>query len=371
MKLSYLSRFSLPVVDPALCILLLLTILAIAVRHPAILVLQVISSAYVIYRNRAGLINIGSEEKMFGILIIFSCVAMLPISLLRNPNSAFHFITVFIGIISAAALVYKPDRFVGSLKIILSIYQFFILIYLFFFGAEEFPLDHLLEQSSSNGLTSYLICLQICYLIANICVFSRAGIITPAVTLWISTVGYGRGSIIASAMILAVALAYDALLTSNRKLRAAYMLGFFVILGYLLYNYDSISSFIFENTKLGSGIFDVERYIINTDYWSRINGINILIGVDYKNTVIERFYNGNPHNTFIRAHNIFGIFYLASIGAAILFTFVKRSLDTRDVFIGTLILIMLSRAFTETFLFPTPLDAMFFASLILARRRLS
>jgi hypothetical protein len=370
MKLSSTFRAAFHSIDVEYFILFALMVLAIAIRHPAILAGHAAVSALVIYKKRVSFQNVGSEEKAVSLLIIASCTIMLPLSLIRNPNSAFHFLTTLIALFTAFAIASDAKRYLANLRFILITYQSCICTYLSVYGIEDFPLDKLIEESSSNGITSYLICLQTCYIIANICIGERAGVLTAALTVWISTIGYGRGSVIASLMIFTIAIVYESLLTRNKILRIFVSIALVSISTYLIYNVDSVIYFVNENTKLGSGFFDVERYIINQDYYNRMNGINIFIGVDYYNTVIDRFYNGNPHNSFIRAHNIFGIFYLFSILLAIFLVFIRRNLDIKDAFIGALILILLSRAYTETFLFPTPLDALFFASLIVARRRL-
>ena len=122
-------------------------------------------------------------------------------------------------------------------------------------------------------------------------------------------------------------------------------------------------NFVETNTKIGSGLYDNNRAHINSEYLGLLerDGLAIIAGGDYRGTSIETEYNGNPHNSYIRAHNIFGLPYLFVM---LLFPLLlSRGQRFGDRVYGLiLIAVMLFRAATEPILFPSLFDLFFFGS---------
>lgn len=369
MNLRHKSWLEMSGYDFRLFLLLVLMVLAIAVRHPAMIAGYVLMSFYLAYENHRSFSETTGYDRFFALLVVASCTLMLPLALYRNPNSAFHYITVIAGLLSAVAIVSRPHEYLKCLGWLLVASQASVLAFLFFRGFDDFPLDTMLESSSSNGITSSIICIQVCYSVACICLYRRTTLVTTAITLFISVVGFGRGSIVASGILVILNSSYIIFSQTNKAIKAIYSAAIFILLIYAVINIGAIIDYLNQNTKIGSGLFDVERYIINKDYSERLSGINVIIGVDYKNTVIERFYNGNPHNSFIRAHNIFGIFYVSAIALATICAFFQPVSRIVRAYSAALIGILLIRGYTEPILFPTPFDTIYIASLLIIRNR--
>jgi hypothetical protein len=129
----------------------------------------------------------------------------------------------------------------------------------------------------------------------------------------------------------------------------------------LLYlNFDTLLSFVELETKFAQGFEDSHRDQIHKDYLGKIDLLTVFTGSDFSNTSIEIDFNNNPHSSLIRAHHLFGIFYLISIIISILLGVFMRRRDLGLLFIGSLVFIMFLRGLSEPLLFPTPMDFLFF-----------
>jgi len=90
-----------------------------------------------------------------------------------------------------------------------------------------------------------------------------------------------------------------------------------------------------------------------------------LIGNSYEDTLINKYYGGNPHNSFLRLHSFYGIFGLITVFLILIFILFRKKMSSdKFVFICLLILIFF-RAYTEPILFPSSLDLFFFLSLFI------
>jgi hypothetical protein len=185
---------------------------------------------------------------------------------------------------------------------------------------------------------------------------------SAVLTLGICIVGYGRGSILSTLAIIAVNFITFSLRKNPRQFFAA--IGLLAVTAvWLAAAYgDQISYFVEANTKIGSGLYDQHRDAIIKDYSRLIDDDSLLIltGADYKGTVIEADYNNNPHNSYIRAHHIFGLPYLMLMLSFPLLAFARLPWRLRAYPLA-LVTVMLFRAATEPILFPTMLDVFYFA----------
>lgn len=304
---------------------------------------------------------ISSKEKLFFTFIIAACAVILPINLFRYPTAALHFVMLIATMAASAAAIRDRMSYVSASLVALGFAQGSILTYLFFRGLSDYPLEDMVPGMSSNGVSSYLICLQINYCIANFHIRKKASLVTSAVTFFVCIVGYGRGSILASSGIMFISMLF-----SFQSLRRSYAVAATTILlatstVVIVKNFDAIYDYAERNTKLSAGLFDEARASINTEYWSRMSGVNILIGANYDQSLIERFFNGNPHNSYIRAHHLFGLPYLLLMICMTLRPLTARISNAEKAFHMSMMAILLFRAWTEPIFFPTPFDLMFFS----------
>ena len=342
----------------------ILMVLSIATRHPVVLALFVLcTGALILFEHNK--IEFSQRYKSLAIFTMVSAAAVLPLNVFINPNVVFHF-TILAGcLFSGFYAARKGIDYAEASKFLLILFQSYIFIYLYYKGTETQPLEDIVKDSSSNGITSYLVCLQINYSIAMMVIHRKVSIITSILTLWICVIGYGRGSIIAAAGIMLLNISFFAFSTKLLSVRMAIVLGSVAFVLYAAQNFGIIYDYVYSNTKIGSGLYDQERSIIIASYLERIDGLNLLTGVDIRGSIIDRFYNGNPHNSYIRAHMIFGLSYIVAIAVALIMALQKLPDFTTKAYCALAATMLLFRAATEPILFPTPFDFIFYALIAL------
>jgi hypothetical protein len=301
-----------------------------------------------------------TERVLMGILILVTTLC-LPISAARHLSALAHYGVVLIAIGAAFVMTRNRELYLLASRYSLLLVQMAVFAYLFVHGWDNFPLENMIFDSSSNGITSYLIVLQANYCAYNFILHRRAANVTPLLTLIICVVGYGRGSILAgTAIVLINILSYITWKSyASALLRVLAVL--LVVLTVALYYSEDIADFVEANTKLGSGLFDETRERMLNDYVAKIDGAALVTGADYDGTSIQTDFRDNPHNSFVRAHHIFGLPYLLALALfPLALLAVKRDLSVKLYCCGMLLAVMF-RASTEPVLFPTVFDFYFFA----------
>lgn len=299
-------------------------------------------------------------ERQVGLLLVVVVTFCLPVAAWRGETAVIHFAVALL-MFGAAFLITRDGRAYLKLSLwMLLLLQGAVVAYLTQSGLANFPLERMIPDSSSNGITSYLIVLQVNYCVVRYTLERKASFVTPLLTLLICVVGHGRSSLLVSAAILALNLA--TLVSPRRPLRA--LVSLLVLASVSTFTWvrygDDIAYFLYANTKIGGGLYDSARELQIREYAAQLDGVALLIGGDYRGTSIESKYNNNPHNSYIRAHYIFGLPYL-TLMLAIPFLMVSSTLPWGQrgyAFAG--LALMLLRASTEPILFPTMLDLFFF-----------
>lgn len=302
-----------------------------------------------------------AAEKRLLILMAAVLTVTLQFAVWRSFTAIFHFWTVILTMGASFLVTREMGTYSKASGLTLVIVQSAILIYLTREGFTGFPLEDMLPDSSSNGITSYLIVLQVNYAVARYLAARKLTLVTSLLTLVICIVGYGRGSLVAASSILVVILFVYGF--RGRPVRTLFVIvamaasTLFVVRQYGM----DIVSFIESNTKLGAGLLDQSRQTIAAEYVHKIDSFTLFTGANYAGTVIETDFSGNPHNSYIRAHHIFGLPYLL---VSLLFPYllIARVVPSlRQLFGLAMLGIMLIRAATEPILFPTLLDFFFFS----------
>lgn len=341
--------------------LLALLIVAFASRMPELMVVYVLVAVGMLVVNLQLFGGASTKERNATLVVIATVTLMLPLSTIRSETALLHYVEVLVSLGAAFVLTRNLPTYRLASQLTLLAAQAAICIYLANTGLLGFPLDNMIPESSSNGVTSYMVLLQANYCLVNLLLARGASLPTAAVTLAICIVGYGRGSIIAAAGIVAVGAWW--LLTARGYRRVVLLLPFVAVAGVLLYaEYgELIADFVTVNTKIGSGLGDVHREAIIGEYLERIDAVTIWTGASYDGTSILSEYNSNPHNAYIRAHYIFGLPYLLLIFLLPLYLRVRRVPGPVATYSLAMFVIVLFRAFTEPLLFPTLFDFYYFA----------
>ena len=151
------------------------------------------------------------KTEQFVILFIPITFLIALIGLALKPaNEALTNLVWFMGgilwLLYAFVVSQEPQRIKKIIFATLWTYQAIILIYLIKNYGITHPLEHFIPEFSSNGVTSFLIVLQVVYSALIFRMNGKITIFSPAITFYICLVGYGRGSIIAASIFLSVCL---------------------------------------------------------------------------------------------------------------------------------------------------------------------
>ncbi|MBK8761702.1 MAG: hypothetical protein IPM03_15005 [Sulfuritalea sp.] len=334
-----------------------LVFLAFASQRLELQALAVVFLAYIAisYSHLWATATLGERRAM----LIFVLILTLswPVAQIRNLSAIAHYITVLLSLFCAFVLTRDLHVYLFASRWLLIGALASIGIYLSQTGLEGFPLEEMIPGgSSSNGVTSYLIVAQLNYCLAKFVIHRSPAILTSMLTLFVCYVGYGRASLIAAASLCYITIIFYP--KEKYRIPGAVLIS---IIMYFIYdkNEELIDSLI-DATKIGSGLFDWARAAILEEYYNSINFFTFIFGGSYDGTVTAYYFNGNPHNSYIRAHHIFGIFYLVLVIVFPLVLFFGTSISSTLLYPVILLSIFYTRAATETIIFPTMLDLFFF-----------
>ena len=352
-------RFS----DPSLYLTFAISfifILAFLTRNAAAMGVALISSAGMISIYISRFYMMPRSEMQATYTLIVGLTVIFPIALWREASALFHYSVVLLSVCSAFLVTRNPVNYEISSKYILILLQIVIFIYLSSSGLAGFPLERMIPNSSSNGITSYLIALQVNYCITHYVLYRKTVIITPLLTLLICIVGYGRSSILVALILISSNLVFRL----NLK-RLTSSIGFVAGALFLLTSIwsaysETIALFIVSNTKFGGTFADAHRALMIREYISGMSLSEFLFGRSYFAMSISEVYNGNPHNSFIRGHHIFGIGYFILIFCYLFILFPRRGDAAVLLYSFIMLVLLFLRAATEPIIFPTMLDFFFF-----------
>jgi hypothetical protein len=231
-----------------------------------------------------------------------------------------------------------------------------------YFGYPE-PLGMLIDGSSTNGIPSYLIVLQVSLSLATFLATGRLPVVSTLFTFAVAFFGNGRGSLVIAAAIILATLTLNALVAHryNPRLRLVPLGGLLLaLLAMMLWGGDLLD-LVYGHTKLSVGLVDSNRLEILEQYMRKIDAFTLLFGADYAGTVIEYEYLGNPHIAYIRTHSFFGLplTLLALISPSLVL--LARKVTTAKLVFFVFIGLAALRAASEPLFFPTLLDFFYFS----------
>ena len=333
-------------------------------REEVFISLAVVFVLIEIFFRRNNLKNITRTE--YGILSTYVgvLVLILPVSASRAPTALWHFVVAVSGMLYSLVVIRNPQIYLKAVRYTLIVYQVVLLGVISQNGFFNHPFEDLVGEGSANGITSYLIAVQSAYFVAKISVSGTPSIFTNVASVYLCLAGYNRGSIVASfALFLLSVISIVQRSIGGRRYLVVLIL--FIVAGIIGVGgfVDDAGVFLSSNTKLSQGLYDDSRAEINRQYLQSLNFGRFIAGSDYKDTIIETHFFRNPHNSFIRAHYIFGILYLMVVLAIPIIVAFKSGLPIGVVILGVIgIFVMLFRASTEPIIFPTVLDVFYYGS---------
>lgn len=342
--------------------LLTLFVLAVA-THSLVLSAAALGGAFfLVLRNLNALVAVAPRHRTMLLLAGALLTLTLPFALLRSETAFLHYFVSLLTMLTAYLLTRWRDNYFRASRLVLYGSLGCVAGYLMTTGVQGFPLENMIPDSSSNGITSYLIILQANFCVASYLIRRKIPVFTPLLTLAICVVGYGRGSILSAVMIIVINIIAFSVRNGGRNFLMATGLCAVLVMAYG----DDITLFVEANTKIGSGLYDGSREAMIKEYGNLLerDEYKIITGADYKGTVIDSDYYGNPHNSYIRAHHIFGLPFLLLVLSFPFLASRGQGIAAR-VYPFALLAVMLFRAATEPILFPTMLDVFFFSTCFL------
>lgn len=342
------------------------TLVAYAFFNVEIMVGALLFGIYLLVRGvQSGILSKKKSDLSPSILMlnIIILLVLSPLALWKSLPSLYFIFSSIAGILLAYMFSWRIEDVYFSLRLILIIVISSLLVYAVLnYPDNAFPFEDFLKGSgSSNVVTSFLILIQCSYSVVVFIYLRKLSWVTLLFTTVICFMAYGRGSIVASFLLIflfIVVWLFLRRLSFGGLARVALMI-LFLVITYLIFG-DEIYEFMLANTKLGSGFVDDSRLSMIDDYLASLNGISIVTGSSYEGTVINKYFDGNPHNSFIRAHHMLGIFYVVFLLSLMVFAVVVQRRFLNFIFIGGVLLIMMFRAFSEPVIFLTPLDFYFY-----------
>lgn len=305
-----------------------------------------------------------SKNEIF--LVLLFSVAIFP-SLFFLQHGASHYFYYFLTLIcflsaSAFSRLGAYSIFIVMRMLFFSYVLFAFLVYYLYRDLAE-PFSRLVEGSSTNGIPSYLIVVQVLYSLVYYTVHKRLPALSSLLTLIVALLGIGRGSIYVSLMIVVASIFINLIIDviSGKYFSIIVLLSALVVgFGFILLNLDVLFAFLEVRTKALHGIVDPYRNRIMIEYISSVKWWQVFVGGEFKDTVISSLYDNNPHIAFIRSHAYMGIFYtIFVLLSPLIFLLKTRSyLDSVVFFVFSLFLLL--RAFSEPILFPTALDFFYY-----------
>jgi hypothetical protein len=349
---------------------LALQVLAQSTRHPALLAIYFVVTSGVVLANLRRFRSFTARERIGVAVLAASLTLMLPLSMLEDPTGLAHYVVTLVSLGAAYVLTRNAETFLRAIRLCLLGAQAGLLVFVLIVGLDDFPLEKLLQDTSSNGITAYLILLQATYSTFLFQLHRRASLITPIVTLAICVIGYGRGSILIASAIVVVNLL--ASIPWKNKTRTAWVLllaGFMAAGVYVAYG-EQIAEFVELSTKIGTGLVSEPRERMIAEYLGRIDARTLVTGANFHGTTIETEFHDNPHNSYIRAHHLFGLPYLLALVLFVGLAATGRLRGSVSIYSLCMLALVLLRATTEAILFGTPLDFFFFALCFMLSRQL-
>ena len=321
-------------------------------------------SSLLIYMDRSFIFGLLKKNRYMLLYCVLPIACSLPFIAFKNYSTAPYFIlNIYCLVVSCSLYKRIFDTYI-AIKYLFYICSVCIFVYLYctmgMYPDNGYHLEYMLGDGiSANGVTSFAGMLCFMYMIMGFRLFRETYFLPCIINLYISYEGYGRGSIIFALMLIIINFIFFLLKLKTYK-------RFFV----LLFSIISIASFIpyiyeaYLNTKFFTTGLDSPRIEMLRQYINNMDLYGLFFGVSYEGTMIAEF-NNNPHMSYIRAHHIFGLYYIMLIALVpfVLFSRVVRNHDGVGLIVFIAILALLLRCASEPLLFPTLFDTFFFLAL--------
>ncbi|MFT7388547.1 MAG: hypothetical protein ACI8VC_001801 [Candidatus Endobugula sp.] len=274
-------------------------------------------------------------------------------------NGIFGFINILMSMLLGAGVY----RGLVSPRHIAYLISFFLVICLwnaleaFNYGISVFKISNHIAINASRNLISihFIFLTTLYYFVARN--DKRDISITPALICFIVTIlAGGRSGILSSAILLSVVFLYSG--NGSLIFRVIIILS---AISLAAFNYTaSVLDFF---TVASSDI----RFSFIANYFSSYNMSNLVSGFDVKNAQFLSEFNGNPHNSYLNLLSIFGFGGILFLFFTVLSSFLLML--RKDYFPILIVTPFMIRMFTDSGLFTTSYDLLFYAYFSLSLKK--
>jgi hypothetical protein len=299
------------------------------------------------------------------LIFVFVCALFMPglINMNHGLSPVFYFFsTVAVFFTAKAVAQYPPTVLLTAFRIVYSLAILAISWALYVYWEYAEPFGEVILGSSTNGIPSYLIVLQIGLTLSTYLVRGRLPVVSPLLTGAVAFFGNGRGSLIVAGLIVIASLFFNLVLTGALRStkRIVYVALFFSIVVALVWKGEVLLDLLVSHTKLSVGLADTNRLEILDQYIGKLTPWSLLAGADYSGTVIESEYRGNPHIAYIRTHSFYGLPMTLLALTSPLFVFFGGKIWSARLLFFIFISLAAIRAVSEPIFFPALLDFFYF-----------
>jgi hypothetical protein len=288
----------------------------------------------------------GSSMFFIGILLFFSLINIL------FTNNGIGGSLILIGnlLLSYIYLFNEKNKLTTWIIIGYLFTLSFISIRLFLF---KLPANEIYTDLSRNHAGFALTFWTIFVLFHIYITYNKVIILFPLISLVMSIPLIGRTSIVVNLFLFLLAFLYK--LKRDKKPLAFVSIIFICLISYFLL--DNYGQTLILETNLAQGV-DTPRWKLWEEYFSNINLISFITGVDVSSVQLIHFYGDNPHNSFLKFHSRvgFGAFIFFLLFLISIFVYLKN----KSYYIAGLLLLLSVRALFDSDIFIGNFDFIFY-----------
>lgn len=285
-------------------------------------------------------------------------------------QKAISFSVNFVVSLGMAFLLFcRPKVAVMTSKLTLWFLFSWYLYCLLFVGYSPVDANNYLYGASRNHVSFLLIISLILYYSTYIYQNKKFSLIPVILMVPASVQLYGRSGILVSVFIFLVVVSYRVFGYRKREDvlwgMALLILGFiFFSFLFLVFSGNDMDGFL--PGGFGDGL-DSPRWAMAIEYFRSLNISAFGFGSNLDNLPLISEYNGNPHNSYIVGHSIFGIFFVAFVVFSFSMVVLKLifGFSRKRVALTLLFLALALRASSDSLFFYSAFDYIFLYLLVL------
>jgi hypothetical protein len=211
-------------------LMMLLVLLAFVTQRPeAIMAGSLLCAVYAVSGHQSLYVD-PSSVLCFGGISLFFMPSLLSMNHGLSPFF-YYFSTIAIFFAARKLSRHSPEDLLVGFRVVFAIVITAIFVVLFVYWDYPEPFGELIDGSSTNGIPSYLIVLQIVLSLSTYVARRRLPIISPMLTFVVAYFGVGRGSLIVAGLIFGMSIFFNIVLmnSANRSRRSMYVIFFLTI----------------------------------------------------------------------------------------------------------------------------------------------